>query len=100
MTRFARRPGWGTMLAVMGVALVTGNFVLAAVQGEHGLTRRWQIEGDIALLEAHKAALQGELAELSNLTRRLSDQSLDLDLLDERARVVLGHLRADEVVIH
>lgn len=89
------------LFAGMGaVAVVAGHFVLAAMQGEHGLTRRWQIEADITQLEARKAALQDELATLTNLTARLSDVSLDLDLLDERARIVLGYLRADEVVIH
>ena len=33
------------------------------------------------------------------LTRRLSDDFLDLDLLDEMARQVLGHMRPDEIVL-
>jgi cell division protein FtsB len=36
---------------------------------------------------------------MRNLTLRLSDTFLDLDLLDEQARDVLGYLRADEIVI-
>jgi cell division protein FtsB len=36
---------------------------------------------------------------MQNLTLRLSDDYLDLDLLDEQARDVLGYLRADEIVI-
>ena len=36
---------------------------------------------------------------MENLTRRLSDTYLDLDLLDEQARDVLGMVRADEIVI-
>ena len=36
---------------------------------------------------------------MRNLTRRLSDDYLDLDLLDERARDVLGLVRADELII-
>ena len=36
---------------------------------------------------------------MNNLTRRLSDEYLDIDLLDERVRDVLGYLRADEIVI-
>ena len=94
------RWSWGLLAGMGGVAVVVGHFVLAAMQGEHGLTRRWQIEADITQLEARNAALQAELATLTNLTARLSDTSLDLDLLDERARIVLGYLRADEVVIH
>jgi cell division protein FtsB len=40
-----------------------------------------------------------ELAELENRTHRLSDDYLDVDLLDEQARDVLGYVRADEIVI-
>ena len=45
------------------------------------------------------AALNGRIGEMENLTRRLSDDFLDLDLLDQQAREVLGLLRADEIVI-
>ena len=38
--------------------------------------------------------------EMENKTRRLSDNFLDLDLLDERARKVLGMARADEIIIN
>ena len=36
---------------------------------------------------------------MSNLTHRLSDDYLDIDLLDQQARDVLGYMRADEIVI-
>lgn len=36
---------------------------------------------------------------MQNLTRRMSDEYLDLDLLDERAREILGLIRADEVIL-
>ena len=36
---------------------------------------------------------------MENLTSRLSDDYLDLDLLDEQARDVLGLVRADEIVV-
>lgn len=43
--------------------------------------------------------VEAEVARMENLTRRLSDTFLDLDLLDEQARDVLGMVRADEIVI-
>ena len=43
--------------------------------------------------------LVAELAELKNLTHRLSDSYLDMDLLDEQVRDVLGYVRADEIII-
>ena len=47
----------------------------------------------------HLATLTEEVAWMQNRTRRLSDAYLDLDLLDERARKVLGLVRGDEIVI-
>jgi cell division protein FtsB len=43
--------------------------------------------------------LQTQRAEIENKTHRLSDEYLDLDLLDERARKVLGMARVDDVII-
>ncbi len=74
-------------------------FAFAAIQGQFGILRRVQIEAETEALVEERTRLEGEVAELQNLTRRLSDDYLDLDLLDERARDVLGLLRADEVVI-
>ena len=36
---------------------------------------------------------------MENLTKRMSDDYLDLDLVDEQARKVLGMVRSDEIVI-
>jgi cell division protein FtsB len=87
------------------VAIVTlclgagGHFVFAAVQGDYGLLRRLEIEADLRAMERQRVALEAEVARMENLTRRLSDDFLDLDLLDERARDMLGLLRPDEIVI-
>jgi len=43
--------------------------------------------------------VQANVALMENLTHRLSDDYLDLDLLDEQARSVLGMVRADEIII-
>ena len=37
---------------------------------------------------------------MANLTRRMSDEYLDLDLLDQQARDILGLARSDEIIIH
>ena len=74
-------------------------FSYAAVQGPSGILRRVQIEAETAELLRQRDALQAQVDETRNLTRRLSDDYLDLDLLDERARDVLGLIRADEIII-
>ena len=99
MTRPLRSPALGTAMYV-GVALSLAlYFTFAAVQGDYGLFRRIEIEAEIATLEAERARLLVQVAEMENKTRRLSDDFLDLDLLDQQAREVLGLLRTDEVVI-
>lgn len=74
-------------------------FAFAAVQGPSGILRRIQIEAETAELEADRDSLRAEVDRMQNLTRRLSDDYLDLDLLDEQAREVLGLVRADEVIL-
>ena len=51
------------------------------------------------MLAAERDRLAAEVARMETLTRRLSDDYLDLDLLDAQARDVLGLIRADEVVL-
>lgn len=85
---------------VLVVVMIMGaSFVISAVQGEFGVMRRIQLNAEIDALKIERDALQAQLKEIENLNLRLSDTYLDMDLLDERARIVLGYLRADEVVI-
>jgi cell division protein FtsB len=94
-----KRPTFGPLI-FFSVAFVLGAyFTFAAVQGSYGVFRRVQIEAEIADLSAERDALRQEAERMANLTMRLSDAYLDLDLLDERARDVLGTIRADEIVI-
>lgn len=74
-------------------------FAFAAIQGESGVLRQRQVAAEVAALTAERDALATQLAELRNLTLRLSDAYLDMDLLDERARSILGYVRADEIVL-
>ena len=69
------------------------------MQGDFGLFRRVEIQAGADELRLDLDRLKVEIAEIENLTHRLSDDYLDLDLLDEQARSVLGLLRADEIVI-
>ncbi|WP_299818606.1 septum formation initiator family protein [uncultured Jannaschia sp.] len=93
-----RSPGYGLLLpvALLGFAVY---FVLAAVQGEYGVFRRVELDAERETLEAELALLDAEVARMRDQTRRLSDDYLDLDLLDERARIVLGFARIDEIVV-
>jgi cell division protein FtsB len=74
-------------------------FTFAAVQGDYGLFRRSEINAEAEALRDQLQQVQLDVARMENLTKRLSDDYLDLDLLDEQARRVLGMIRSDELVI-
>ena len=94
-----RRKGlWGMLFALSAAALV-GYLTLAALQGDYGLLSLFRIEAQETALEAELASLRADRETLANATRRLSSATLDLDLLDERARRVLGYARPDEIMI-
>ena len=98
MIRHTREP-LGYLLFAAGMALMGLYFVFAAVQGDFGVFRRAEIEAEALELRLELAGLSDEVTKMENLTHRLSDGFLDLDLLDAQARDVLGLVRADEVVI-
>ena len=87
-----------TVLLALAVALGL-YFAFAAVQGPSGILRRIQVEAETRELAAERDRLKAEVQEMQNLTRRMSDADLDLDLLDERAREMLGLIRADGVIL-
>ena len=89
----------GVLLYFVTLLMLGLYFAYAAVQGDYGLFKRAEIEAEGRDLTAELAQLQAEVARMENLTHRLSDTYLDLDLLDQQARDVLGLIRADEIVI-
>ena len=90
---------WG-MIAGIAFAMALGMyFTFAAVQGDYGLFRRAEILNEAAKLETELAVLYVEIASLENLTRRMSDDFLDIDLLDQQSRDILGQIRTDEIII-
>lgn len=97
MTR--TRPSLGPALYFLLAFTLCSYFTFAAVQGDYGLFRRIQVDADAGILKAERDRLVAELAVLANKTHRLSDNYLDLDLLDQQARDVLGAVRTDELVI-
>ncbi len=89
---------WGFFYLLLAAGLGV-YFTFAAVQGDYGMFRRVAISAEAAGLAAERDRLTVELAEMRNLTHRLSDDYLDLDLLDQQTRDVLGYMRADEIAI-
>ncbi|WP_342071265.1 FtsB family cell division protein [Yoonia algicola] len=93
------RPQLGALFYFLGMIMLGLYFTFAAVQGDYGLFKRIEVRAEGDALAIELAVLEGEVTRMENLTRRMSDNYLDLDLLDQQARDVLGMIRADEIVI-
>ena len=74
-------------------------FLFHGISGDRGLLKLLYLKSEIA--EAQKIADSYSLQKqkLEEKVRLLSSSSLDLDLLDERARVVLNLIGHDEFII-
>lgn len=89
----------GALLYFLIMLLLGLYFAFAAIQGPSGILRRVQLVAETGELTTLRDGLVADVARMRNLTRRLSDSYLDLDLLDERAREVLGLVRGDELIV-
>ncbi len=94
-----RRRGYAGALASLAFLSLIVYFTYSAVQGSYGLMRLFQAEAQGQQLDRELSRLRAERKVMENKTRRLSSEFLDLDLLDEQARKVLGLTRGDEIVI-
>src|SRR5215470_15499259 len=86
------------IVPVLSISLLT-YFSYHAIQGERGLFAWMQLNQQLKQTHALADAVAGQRDELENRVRRLSNASLDTDLLDERVRSMLNLARGDEVVI-
>jgi len=86
------------VLPLLG-CLVIVYFGYHAVQGDRGLLAWLSKSNEAEMLRADVEALKAERAALEHRVARLRPESLDLDLLDERARAVLNLSSPDEIVI-
>jgi len=87
-------------LALYAVAgPVTAYFLWHAANGDRGLKARENYERQVQTLLAEANALATEKQALERSIAMMRRASIDRDILDEQARVMLGRVRKDEVVI-
>ena len=73
-------------------------FSYVAIFGNNGLKRYIDLEFEIIELNNNFNSLEKIMHELEKKTSKLSND-LDLDLLDQQSRTVLGLIRNDEIMI-
>jgi cell division protein FtsB len=69
-----------------------------AVTGRQGLVAYVDLQAQERVLEQQAAALEDERAQLEARAARLRPETLDLDYLDERARITLAAGESDELI--
>ena len=70
-----------------------------AVQGERGLIAYYQLYQQVGQANTFHASLKASRERLQTRVNLLIPSSLDRDMLDERARFMLGYSHPDEVII-
>ena len=83
----------------VAVALLIGYFWVNAYSGNHGLRAKLNLDLQIAQLTVEEAALKAERTTWERRVTLLKSESLDPDMLDERARVLLNYADPRELTL-
>lgn len=88
----------GTAL-LLCFAFVLVYFGYQGLYGNHGLIRQMWLSSEAERLAFELSEVQQERELLERRVHLLRPESLDLDMLDERARTVLGYAHKNDLVI-
>lgn len=81
------------------IALAIAYFAFYTLFGNRGLYRMFELEDELIVAQVqHEEAVQERITLQQNVTL-LKPNSLDLDMVDQRAREVLGYAHPDDIVI-
>jgi cell division protein FtsB len=87
------------ILPTVLAASVVGYFGYHALHGERGFLAWRELKQDLAVARSVEAQIAAERARLDRRTALLRADNLDPDLLDERARVLLGYGHPGDLVV-
>jgi cell division protein FtsB len=80
-------------------ALFVGYFAVNAVTGRHGLRAQQDLEQQMRAMQQELAGLRAERAGLERRVALLRSDRIDPDMLDERARALLGYVDPRDLVL-
>ena len=83
---------------VLGICAV-GYFAFHVVHGDRGLIAWWKIKQRGPTAKPTQAVTRGERETLERRVRLMEPGTLDPDMIEERARLMLNYGYADEIVI-
>lgn len=98
-TRYRKKSPWQRLMPPLVAGLLVAYFAFHALNGELGLVGKARLDHRYAKLEVEYAALKREREELMRRVVLLRPESLDPDMIDERARANLNVVHPNELAI-
>ena len=98
MTSELRRRAKFAALPLLAVACIA-YFGYHAVEGDRGLVAWLRLGQEVQKIETRIEVNKAEIDRLERRVALLKPKALDRDMLDERARAVLGLAHPDEITI-
>ena len=74
-------------------------FIIASFKGEFGVSYKYQLLAKEKALTKELKLVNEKTKAVKNKIKRLSDTSLDLELLDQQARKILGLIGENELIV-
>ncbi len=74
-------------------------FIIASFKGEFGVSSKYQLLAKEKALTKELQFINEKNKAIKNKISRLSDTALDLELLDQQARKILGLIGEDELIV-
>ena len=99
VTRKRLRTVLNTLVLYTVAALVIGYFSVNAYTGNRGLRAKQELDQQIAQLTSELTTLKTERSRWEHRVMLLKSDSLDPDMLDERARALLNYIDPRELTL-
>jgi cell division protein FtsB len=97
-TSFLQRYRMRSSIMALLFVIVLGYFCFHALNGERGFFAFIQLSQEVENSRRELEMLRAERLQIEHRVKLLKNESLDLDLLDEQARRVLGQSKPDELL--
>ena len=78
---------------------LTFYFLYSALNGQYGIFNKYNYLAEEVVLSNNLTELRKNNLQLEKRVARLSDEFLDIDLLDQQARMFLGLAKPNEIII-
>lgn len=75
-------------------------FAIVSIFGEKGIIKYYLTKKDFQKIEQQKVDLENKINQKREMIEGMNYESLDLDLVDEQSRKILGYVGKDEIVIY